>query len=201
MTEMLSNPFLTKLNNGNIFVVLTSNEYIEIIGNNKLKIKYEQKLLDTKRFLNDNNDKVYNTSTETIFRNSCDEINEDNNNIKITIKDDNKKSIDDESVSISENIEIDNDNEIISEKFVDASTKKICKKKWTKRGELDTNMFEFCKQTKEDDYEEYKVFFQKNRSESFSSYQTNIVEIIGLKEMLSTLVWLYTVLTEKKKVT
>ena len=75
---MLSNPFLTKLNNGNIFVALTSNEYIEIIGNNKLKIKYEQKLLDIKRFLNDNNDKVYNNSTETIFRNSCDEINEDN---------------------------------------------------------------------------------------------------------------------------
>ena len=67
MTEMLSNPFLTKLNNGNIFVALTSNEYIEIIGNNKLKIKYEQKLLDIKRFLNDNNDKVYNNSTETIL--------------------------------------------------------------------------------------------------------------------------------------
>ena len=28
-------------------------------------------------------------------------------------------------------------------------------------------MFEFCKQTKEDDYEEYQVFFQKNRSETF----------------------------------
>ena len=56
--------------------------------NNKLKIKYEQKLLDTKRFLNDNNDKAYNNLTETIFRNSCDGVIEDNNNIKITIKDD-----------------------------------------------------------------------------------------------------------------
>ena len=166
-TEMLSNPFLTKLNNGNIFVTLTSNEYIEIIGNNKLKIKYEYKLLDIDRFLNDNNDKIYNNSTETIFRNSCDEINEDNYNIEITIKDDNKKSIDDESVTISDNIEKENEDEIMSEKYVDASTKKICKKEWTKRGELDTNMFEFCKKTNEDDYEEYKVFFQKNRSESF----------------------------------
>ena len=68
------------------------------------------------------------TQTETIFRNSCDEINEHNNNIKITIKDDNKKSIDDESVKISDNTVTENENDILPERYVDASTKKICKK-------------------------------------------------------------------------
>ena len=120
-------------------------------------------------------------------------------NSKLFIKQENKKSINDESVKISDNLVTENENDILPERYVDTSTKKICKKNGLK-GELDTNMFEFCKQTKEDDYEVSSIF-QKNRSETFSSYQTSFVEINGLKEMLSTLVWLNTVLTKKKKVT
>ena len=37
MTEMLSNPFLTKLNNGNIFVTLTSNDILKLLGTINLK--------------------------------------------------------------------------------------------------------------------------------------------------------------------
>ena len=33
----------------------------------------------------------------------------------------------------------------MSEKYVDASTKKYVRKNGLKEGELDTNMFEFCK--------------------------------------------------------
>ena len=42
-----------------------------------------------------------------------------------------------------------------------------------KRGELNTSMFEFCKQTKEEN-EEYKVFFQKNRSEFFKAIKQTL---------------------------
>ena len=62
--------------------------------------------------------------------------------------------------------------------------KKYVRKNGLKEGELDTSMFEFCKQTKEDDYEEYQVFFKRIEVRLFSSYQTSIVEINGLKEIV-----------------
>ena len=60
----------------------------------------------------------------------------------------------------------------MSEKYVDASTKKICKEGWTER-ELNTKCLNFVNELMKMTTRSIK-YFQKNRSKSFSSYQTTL---------------------------